>query len=206
MNSQPNPAATHARSTWLPSAATCAFLASGQEIFSFVLVQWQLGMMNFFGEEWPFSEFFRPDCYRSGPLVPAGKESAAASGEACTGWSSPAQSSAPSSVLTVALPSSHAGFPSAGHYAPDGNAGAPPVIASVPAPPRHGARCRPASPTHNGTPQESSPPLPQTAVFRELYPEHQIRRIIWTPELSGAIARQAHQPRWEWGERNSHSR
>jgi serine/threonine protein kinase len=30
--------------------------------------------------------------------------------------------------------------------------------------------------------------------------------IIWTLELSGVIARQARQPRWEWGERNSHSR
>jgi hypothetical protein len=46
MNSQPNPAATHARRTWWPSAATCAFLASGQEIFSFVLVQWQRGMIE----------------------------------------------------------------------------------------------------------------------------------------------------------------
>ncbi len=46
MNSQPNPAAAHARRIWWPSAATCAFLASGQEIFSFVLFQWQHGMME----------------------------------------------------------------------------------------------------------------------------------------------------------------
>ena len=46
MNSQPNPAAVHARRIWWPSAATCAFLASGQEIFSFVLFQWQRRMME----------------------------------------------------------------------------------------------------------------------------------------------------------------
>ena len=37
MSSHPNPIGLHARRTWWPSAATCAFLASGVEIFSFVL-------------------------------------------------------------------------------------------------------------------------------------------------------------------------
>ena len=37
MGSHPNPIGLHARRTWWPSAATCAFLASGVEIFSFVL-------------------------------------------------------------------------------------------------------------------------------------------------------------------------
>jgi hypothetical protein len=34
MSSHPNPIGLHARRTWWPSAATCAFLASGVEIFS----------------------------------------------------------------------------------------------------------------------------------------------------------------------------
>jgi hypothetical protein len=37
MSSHPNPIGLHARRTWWPSVATCAFLASGVEIFSFVL-------------------------------------------------------------------------------------------------------------------------------------------------------------------------
>src|ERR1035438_2417573 len=37
MSSHPNPIGLHARRTWWPSAATCAFMASGIEIFSFVL-------------------------------------------------------------------------------------------------------------------------------------------------------------------------
>jgi hypothetical protein len=37
MSSHPNPIGLHARRTWWPSAAACAFLASGVEIFSFVL-------------------------------------------------------------------------------------------------------------------------------------------------------------------------
>ena len=37
MSSHPNPIGLHARRTWWPSAATCAFLASGVEIFSFVM-------------------------------------------------------------------------------------------------------------------------------------------------------------------------
>jgi hypothetical protein len=37
MSSHPNPIGLLARSAWWPSAATCAFLASGEEIFSFVL-------------------------------------------------------------------------------------------------------------------------------------------------------------------------
>jgi hypothetical protein len=37
MSSHPNPIGLHARRTWWPSAATCAFLAGGVEIFSFVL-------------------------------------------------------------------------------------------------------------------------------------------------------------------------
>ena len=37
MSSHPNPIGLHARRTWWPSAATCAFLASGVEIVSFVL-------------------------------------------------------------------------------------------------------------------------------------------------------------------------
>lgn len=37
MSSYPNPIGLHARRTWWPSAATCAFLAGGVEIFSFVL-------------------------------------------------------------------------------------------------------------------------------------------------------------------------
>lgn len=37
MDSHPDPIGLHPRRTWWPSAATCAFLASGLEIFSFVL-------------------------------------------------------------------------------------------------------------------------------------------------------------------------
>jgi hypothetical protein len=36
MSSRPNPIGLHARRTWWPSAATCAFMASGLEILSFV--------------------------------------------------------------------------------------------------------------------------------------------------------------------------
>src|ERR1039457_1895255 len=50
MSSHPNPIGPHARRTWWPSAATCAFLASGLEIFWLVLSRWQLSRaMKFAG-------------------------------------------------------------------------------------------------------------------------------------------------------------
>ena len=78
----------------------------------------------------------------------------------------PVRNSAPSYAPPTAPPSTHAAPPSPARYAPDGSRSRSSGDRLRSRASHHGRTPRPASPAHNGIRPESSPPLPQTAVFR----------------------------------------
>src|SRR4029453_18643929 len=93
-----------------------------------------------------------------------------------------------SCALQTESPSIRAVHPAMARCVPDEAAAGFPVIVAVLLPEHRFDRPCPESPAHNGIPRGSSRQLLRPAVFHAPYLVHQIRRIIWTMELSRANA------------------